>query len=246
LELASKTYFPAAHHEEISIAHGLAGYLLSLIKLHKLRPQKTVALAIGQITNTLYGELRPNTEQPDKGYMTGSAGVLFALCKSHSCLLDSVSQPEIVQLYERLRIQWAEHMEDVRWEKESPDVLSLQNGLAGWCLTQHAMMQTHGRSHQTNFRHDIKHLLKMRSIDADHIARGLAGRIEPALQMRDVFDAEIQKFTRDWSDRYARLQRHVLAPRYLNPFFYEGTAGILYQQLRMSGREDLPSIIAFE
>jgi type 2 lantibiotic biosynthesis protein LanM len=233
--------------QDISLGHGISGYLMSLIKLDRLCPDGRLASRIHDLAKTL---LRSLTEQHDEerfGYMTGMTGALYTLCQLYLRQPDQELQQHVSVLYTQLEDHWSDKLLLPSHAKTQPGTLSLDHGLAGWYLTQHAAAQIPGLNVDLDsLKRNASKLLSIQGMEADQISTGLAGRCEPALKMRTKLSQDLLDFTTEWSTRYQKLQRHLLTPRYLTPLFYEGTAGILYQQLRLINKHQLPSIIAFE
>jgi type 2 lantibiotic biosynthesis protein LanM len=233
---------------DISLDNGLSGFLISLIKLNQLRPSDRLCQRIEELTSLILHQLRKrNHLSENPGYLSGDAGILYALCKQYERRPDELLLETISDLYEQLESEWKDRTQRLSQGPPSQNALSLYQGLAGWYVVQHyAIGVLKIQAERGRLIQGASKLLKIRTADSDQISIGIAGRCEPALLMRKISAQGLPEFTKAWSDRFTRLERHILTPRYISPTFYHGTAGILYQQLRLLKPSTLPSIIAFE
>jgi hypothetical protein len=125
--------------------------------------------------------------------------------------------------------------------------ISLSDGLAGWILVRiRAQQILYDMSPESHIVEASKKLLFARARDTDHISTGLAGRCEPALMLGDHTASDLDILIDTWNQRYAKNRVFDLTPNFLSPHFNEGIAGILYQQLRLLFRKEMPSLISFE
>ncbi len=232
-----------------SLSHGIAGYLVGLIKLDQLPDKKShqnLSTLIQQLTRTLQDGLTlQNPEVQDAGYMHGASGILFALCKSYYRHPEPSVLESMRQLYVQLSENWNGTTAGLEFKKDR-GWKSFDNGLAGWCLVQDAVRKIPGIPvDEKQLNRHIRLLLRSRKYDTDQIATGLAGHCEPALLSRYVMKTEVHDFVSAWMEKYADTRRHNLTPRYMDTFFYHGTSGILFQQLRILHPDTIPSVLTY-
>lgn len=243
----SRPVEPASENGDLSLGSGLAGNLISLIKLSELRPDQRLDAAIRGILKQFFSSgMSDRGLTGGAGYFNGDTGILYAMCRAWQYNVDPDLHMWIADLYKEQEGYWNVEMAGTGQVKDRRDRLALSEGLAGWFMVQPLALKTLGIAEEPgNLEMSIPELLRIHSDDADHVAGGLAGRCEPVMLYGNTAGESLEKFAKEWHERFLRNKYHSLNPRYLCPFFCEGTAGVLYQQMRLC-HEDLPSVIAFE
>lgn len=170
-----------------------------------------------------------------QGFADGMPGILFTCCKLMQHLETAHLQPQLEDLHRRVRDELQQG-----WEHKP---LSFENGLAGWLLADDAASASNLKTMlPMQLSTAVRQLSKLEADETDYIAYGVAGRMEAMLLLRTQFPNELSSMIHRMRTDFAARGKFRLAPRYLNPFFYRGISGIIYQQLRYDYPAELPSI----
>ena len=257
--------------ESLDVLGGVAGTLLGLLALYRAIREPTVlakAAACGQhlLRHRVGVEGGPRAwatlnETPLTGLSHGAAGIAHALLQLHALTGD----PDYLEAaregiaYERKVFSpetgnWPDFRDPAATQPRYGD--SWCHGAPGIGLARLgslAVLDT------PEVREDIEVALRTtRQInpdDVDHLCCGTLGRVETALVAADRLDRpdwlETERKRAAWVVNRARYSGayHLfpdLPTGLFNPIFFQGTAGIGYQLLRLADPKSLPSVLLLE
>jgi type 2 lantibiotic biosynthesis protein LanM len=261
-----------AADKHLDIIHGSAGAMLGLLSLHEVTGETTVlekAITCGQhlLSHRVSYEdtskaWRTIGEKPLTGFSHGAAGISYALLRLYAVTHDLCYLDAALEGIEYERSVFSES--NANW----PDFRGLgQTGqpgfLAQWCHGATGVglgrLGSFGIVKTPEIEREIEIALQTTQRYAlqatDHLCCGNLGRVEVLLvgaqrcSRSDWYQAAFQNAT-NVVVRAKRTGAYQLFPNLpnsvFNPGFFQGTAGIGYQLLRLAQPEQLPSVLLWE
>lgn len=261
-----------AADKHLDIIHGTAGAMLGLLSLHKVTGKAMVlekAIACGQhlLTHQVSHEGAPKAWQtlgdtPLTGFSHGAAGISYALLRLYAATQN--------RNYLEAALEGIEYERSVFSESHAnwPDFRGLgQSGQPGfptqWChgaagiglgrLGSFGIVKTPEIEREIEIALQTTQRYALQAID--HLCCGNLGRVEALLvgaqrcSRPDWYQVALLNATNVVA-KAKRTGAYQLFPNLpnsvFNPGFFQGTAGIGYQLLRLAQPEQLPSVMLWE
>ncbi len=217
-----------------SFSTGLAGFLLGVLNLSKLSGQIKYNSLLSDGLQKL-SEQKINEKFHNIEFGSGLSGELFVMCKLINYLKDEHHLDQI----RRLGLDWSKIVHE-NWRTND---ISFNSGKAGWLLTDNELkaIGIDGFS-PLALKPNKTDLEKITGFDTDQFRDGVVGRIEAILLIYKNDLSLMQPMIEKWDQGYNLTGKYQLAPNYLNPSFYIGISGILYQKLRIKYPDIISSV----
>lgn len=261
-----------AADKHLDIIHGSAGAMLGLLSLYKVTETATVlekAIACGQhlLTHQLSHvsaskAWQTSGETPLTGFSHGAAGISYALLRLYAVTQDRNYLNAALEgieyersVFSKIDANWP----DLRGSRQIGQPIFLTqwcHGAAGIGLGRLGSLEITNISEieseiEIALQTTLRHALQV----TDCICCGNMGRVEVLLvgaqrcSRSDWYQAAFQNASKVM-DRAKRTGAYQLFPNLpnsvFNPGFFQGTAGIGYQLLRLAQPEQFPSILLWE
>ncbi|MDP4177159.1 MAG: type 2 lanthipeptide synthetase LanM family protein [Bacillota bacterium] len=258
----------------LDIIGGSAGLILSLLALYKeTKSEETLLLAICCGKHLLknrfksknglrawkHSEILTIEEQPLCGFAHGASGIAYALIKLFkvTAIKEFLDAAEEAILYEDSFLsndidQWP----DLRECSAASGIMKLTNA---WCHGASGILITRMEAlsclNKEKMNDDIDRALKIiinTSSNTDHLCCGAYGRIDVLLTAsRKLSRPDLQKKALELAtsvyNKNKLIGRNlILKTKYPNPEFFEGMSGIAYTMLRLSSKEEMPSVLSLD
>lgn len=258
--------------KQLDIFGGAAGAMLGLLSLYGVTGEATIlekVTACGQhlLTHQASHEGAPKAwqtlgETPLTGFSHGAAGISYALLRLYAVIQDRSYLEAALEGIEYERSVFSES--NANW----PDFRGLEptgqpGFLAQWChgaagiglgrLGSFGIVKTPDIEHEIEIALQTTQRYGLHAID--HLCCGNMGRVEALLvgaqrcSRPDWHQVALQNATNVVA-RAKRTGAYQLFPNLpnsvFNPGFFQGTAGIGYQLLRLAQPEQLPSVLLWE
>lgn len=248
-----------SENEHDDILHGLAGTILSLLKVYEVT-KNDLALQLAALAGeNLIKRQRQNDEQPKRkmltGFAHGAAGISYALFK-----LYAVTKNEPLKMGARKYLQYERNVYSVKhhnWPDFRGESIQYLNS---WCHGATGIGLARLGSFQycpdKEMIHEINNVFEKNVNSAYtnvfHLCCGNFGRVEFLLTYVDRYDKTKKEIAHNY---LAKLLHHIqfesnvhqlLHDQSLSAGFFLGLSGIGYQFLRMHAPQVYPSILLFE
>lgn len=220
--------------KDYSYASGQAGFLHALLTWSKASESRHHHKFLSEQLDKLL--MVPIDQLPQRlGFSAGISGIVYTASMIAEYLADH-AQVESLKHFISL-CQNAMERNDIAHD------LSFDSGLSGLILADHTTRKFLNVSLiPKGVKLPVKKLARITTNDVDHIKFGIAGRLEALQIIYKDHKETLEAIHNAWDSNFQKIGKYKMSPHYLNPSFYTGISGILYQKLRLQYPDKIHSL----